>query len=119
MRVGHAALAMRLSPLDPRLFAWQFNRGLAHFCAGHYDEAVAWAGKSWRQQPNYPSALRVLAAGHALAGRLAQAQEMIARLCELDPALRLSNLADMLPPFRRPDDRNRYTEALRKAGLPE
>ena len=29
--VEHAALAMRLSPLDPRLFAWQFNTGLAHF----------------------------------------------------------------------------------------
>jgi TolB-like protein/DNA-binding SARP family transcriptional activator/Tfp pilus assembly protein PilF len=117
--VEHAALAMRLSPLDPRLFAWQFNTGLAHFCAGHYDDAVAWAGKSLRHQPNYPSAMRVAAAGHALAGRLAEAQEMIARLCEFDPALRLSNIADVLPPFRRPDDRNRYIEALRKAGLPE
>jgi TolB-like protein/DNA-binding SARP family transcriptional activator len=117
--VEHAALAMRLSPLDPRLFAWQFNTGLAHFCAGQYDDAVAWAGKSLRYQPNYPSAMRVVAAGHALGGRLAHASEMIARLCEFDPALRLSNLADVLPPFRRLDDRNRYVEALRKAGLPE
>lgn len=117
--VEHAALAMRLSPLDPRLFAWQFNTGLAHFCAGHYDDAVAWAGKSLRHQPNYPSAMRVVAAGHALAGRLAEAREMIARVCEFDPALRLSKLADVLPPFRRLDDRTRYIEALRKAGLPE
>ncbi|OWK22819.1 hypothetical protein AJ87_46045 [Rhizobium yanglingense] len=57
--VEHAALAMRLSPFDPRLFAWQFNSGLAHFCAGRYDDAVAWAGKSLRHQPNYPSAMRV------------------------------------------------------------
>lgn len=117
--IEHAALAMRLSPLDPRLFAWQFNTGLAHFCAGRYDDAVAWARKSLRHQPNYPSAMRVVAAGHALAGRLAEAQEMVARVCEFDPALRLSNLADILPPFRRPDDRDRYIEALRKAGLPE
>lgn len=117
--VEHAALAMRLSPFDPRLFAWQFNTGLAHFCAGHYDDAVAWAGKSLQHQPNYPSAMRVMAAGHAMAGRLAEAQDMIARLCEFDPALRLWNLADILPPFRRPDDRDRYIEALRKAGLPE
>ncbi|MER9297700.1 adenylate cyclase [Mesorhizobium sp. M0621] len=117
--IEHAALAMRLSPLDPRLFAWQFNTGLAHFCAGHYDDAVAWAGKSLRLQPNYPSAMRVVAAGHALAGRLAEAREMTARLCEFDAALRLSNLADVLPPFRRQDDRARYVEALRKAGLPE
>ncbi|RXT24058.1 hypothetical protein B5P46_19280 [Rhizobium leguminosarum] len=48
-----------------------------------------------------------------------QARETIARLCLMDPALRLSNLADVLPPFRRPDDRSRYIEALRMAGLPE
>ena len=114
-----AALAMRLSPLDPRLFAWQFNAGLAHFCAGNYDEAAAWAGKSLRHQSNYPSAMRVVAAGHALAGRLVEARAMVVRLRELNPALRLSNLADILPPFRRPDDRNRYIDALRKAGLPE
>ncbi|MBY3466031.1 adenylate cyclase [Rhizobium laguerreae] len=117
--VEHAALAMRLSPLDPRLFAWQFNTGLAHFCAGHYDDAAAWAGKSLHHQPNYPSAMRVMAASQAMAGRLVQARETIARLCLMDPALRLSNLADVLPPFRRPDDRSRYIEALRMAGLPE
>ncbi|TIT50718.1 MAG: adenylate cyclase, partial [Mesorhizobium sp.] len=100
--VEHAALAMRLSPLDPRLFAWQFNSGLAHFCAGHYDDAVAWAGKSLRHQPNYVSAMRVVAAGHALAGRLSEAQQMMARVCEFDPSLRLSNLAEVLPPFYRP-----------------
>jgi tetratricopeptide (TPR) repeat protein len=117
--VEHAALAMRLSPLDPRLFAWQFNTGLAHFCAGHYDDAVVWAGKSLRHQPNYVSAMRVVAAGHALAGRLSEAQQMMARVCEFDPSLRLSNLAEVLPPFHRPDDRSRYIEGLRKAGLPD
>ncbi|ARQ09341.1 transcriptional activator domain-containing protein [Rhizobium etli] len=117
--VEHAALAMRLSPLDPRLFAWQFNTGLAHFCAGRYEDAAVWAAKSLRHQPNYPSAMRVMAAGHAMAGHRAEAEETITRLRLLDPALRLSNLADILPPFRRPEDRSRYIEALRMAGLPE
>jgi hypothetical protein len=44
---------------------------------------------------------------------------MMARLRELDPTLRLSNLAEVLPPFYRPDDRSRYIEGLRKAGLPD
>jgi hypothetical protein len=60
-----------------------------------------------------------VAASHALAGRLAAAQEMMARLRDFNPGLRLSNLDDVLPPFRRLDDRNRYVDALRKAGLPE
>ncbi|WP_245477644.1 MULTISPECIES: hypothetical protein [unclassified Mesorhizobium] len=69
-------------------------------------------------QPNYASAMRVAAAGHALAGRLLEAQQMMARLCAFDPLLRLSNLAEVLPPFHRPDDRSRY-KGLRKAGLPD
>lgn len=117
--VEHAAGAMRLSPLDPRLFAWQFCTGLAHFCAGRYDDAVEWAESSLRSQPNYASAMRVAALGHALAGRLLEAQQMMARLCAFDPSLRLSNLAEVLPPFYRPDDRSRYIEGLRKAGLPD
>ncbi|WP_287248126.1 hypothetical protein [Mesorhizobium sp.] len=62
---------------------------------------------------------RVAAAGHALAGRLLEAQQMMVRLCAFDPFLRLSNLAEVLPPFYRPDDRSRYIEGLRKAGLPD
>jgi TolB-like protein/tetratricopeptide (TPR) repeat protein len=113
------ARAMRLSPLDPQMFAWQFTTGLAHFCAERYDDALSWVEKVRRQQPNYASAMRLAAAGHALTGRPAEARRMIARVCEFDPTLRLSNLADVLPPFRRPDDRARYVEALRRAGLPQ
>jgi hypothetical protein len=36
----------------------------------------------------------------------------------LNPALRLSNLPDLLP-FRRPEDFARWAEGLRRAGLPE
>ncbi|WP_287074470.1 hypothetical protein [Mesorhizobium sp.] len=61
---------------------------------------------------------RVAAAGHALAGRVLEARQTMARLCAFDPLLRLSNLAEVLPPFYRPDDRSRYIEGLRKAGLP-
>ena len=117
--VEHAALAMRLSPLDPRQFAWQFCTSLAHFCGRRYDSAVSWARMSLLSQPNYSSATRIIAASHALAGRLGQAQDMVGHLRGLNPELRLSNLADVLPPFRRPDDRNRYIDGLKEAGLPD
>ncbi|NKJ74095.1 hypothetical protein ELI13_12870 [Rhizobium ruizarguesonis] len=62
--------------------------------------------------------LHILKIGrHSILGGT-QARETITPVPE-GPALRLSNLADVLPPFRRPDDRNRYIEALRMAGLPE
>lgn len=55
--VEHAALAMRLSPLDPRLFAWQFCTALAHFCGGRYD----FVGKNVLA---VPAELRERDAGH-------------------------------------------------------
>jgi dihydroorotase-like cyclic amidohydrolase len=40
-------------------------------------------------------------------------------LREVDPALRLGNVDRVAPPFRRAEDRVRFIESLRKAGLPE
>jgi len=117
--IEHIARALRLSPLDPRLFVWQCYTGLAHFCAGRYDEAVTWAERSLRDKPNFATALRVLAASHALAGRLAEGQKAIARLRQSDPELRVSTLGDVMSPFRRPEDRDKSVEGLRLAGLPE
>src|SRR5262249_7892289 len=47
----HAAMAMRLSPFDSRTYAWQHYTGLAHFCAGSYDEAVLWSENALRSRP--------------------------------------------------------------------
>jgi hypothetical protein len=41
----------------------------------------------------------------------------MAHMRELDPALRISNLKDLIP-LRRVDDYNRWAEGLQKAGLP-
>ena len=54
----------------------------------------------------------------AVAGRLAEAAKFMARMRELDPVLRISNLKDLLP-LRRVEDFAKWAEALRKAGLPE
>ena len=110
---------MRLSPLDPQLWVCQFHTALAHFYEGRYDEAASWAEAALREQPNHLGSLRAAAAIAALAGRLGKAQKLMARLRQLDPALRISNLANTMPPLRRPEDRKKWVEGLRKAGLPE
>ena len=115
----HVAMAMRLSPLNSRIFAWQYNTGLAHFCAGSYDDAALWSENALRSQPNFAGAMRTLAASRALAGRIAEAEKAMTRLRQFVPELRLSKLEEVMPPFRRPEDRSRYVEGLRKAGLPE
>jgi len=111
--------AMRLSPLDPFAFSAYFGTGLAHLLARHSDEAVSWMRKASQEQPDWAAAWRVVAVAYALSDRIVEAREAMTRLREIDPTLRLSNLAERMPPFRRPEDLAHYTEGLRKAGLPE
>jgi TolB-like protein len=110
--------AIRLSPLDPFTFPVSTQIAASHFFAGRYDEASSWAEKALREQANWANAARVAAASHALAGRLDQAHKAIARLRQIDPTFRVSDIRRMFP-FRRPEDLARYEEGLRKAGLPE
>jgi adenylate cyclase len=117
--VEHFARAMRLNPLNPLISRSQHSTAFAHFCAGRYEEASSWAATALRSLPDNIQALRIGAASNALAGRPQKAQELLARLRQLDPTLRVSNLKDVLGPCRRPDDLARYEEGLRKAGLPE
>ena len=71
-----------------------------------------------REHTNYLPAIRMAAASHACAGRLAEAQQTMARMRQIDPRLRLCDLTDVVP-FREPLEFARYLEGLRKAGLPE
>ena len=115
--IERATRAVRLSPLDPFTFFAFATIGAGHFFAGRYDEASSWAEKGLRQA-NYAGAARIAAVSHALAGRLDQAQKAAARLRQIDPTFRVSDIRRRYP-FRRPEDIARYEEGLRKAGLPE
>jgi TolB-like protein len=131
--IERLAHAMRLNPIDPGLFLMQAGTAHAHFFAGRYDEAVSWAKMALREQgdawpgstPVHPGrpdshvALRIAAASCALAGRDEEAKRLVARLLEIDPLLRISNLKNVLGPYRQPEHVAKYVDALRKAGLPE
>jgi adenylate cyclase len=113
------ARAMRLSPLDPFAYIAYAGMGWAHLLAGRSDEAASWATKACQEQPNAASPWRLAAIAYALSDRMVAAREAMARLREIYPTLRLGNLTRAAPPFRRPEDLARFTEGLRKAGLPE
>jgi hypothetical protein len=100
------------------MFVMYHVTALAHFVASRYSEAALWARKALREQPNFLATIRLSAVGHALSGHLEQARNAIVRACELELAMRLSNLKDRVGPFRS-DDFSKYREALKMAGLPE
>ncbi len=116
--IEHEARAMRLSPHDPHIFNMQAATALAHFFAGRYPEASSWVAMALRAQPNHIIAACTAAASYALMGRDAEAGKAIALLRQVDPSLRVSDLKNVVP-IRRTDDFDRWTEGLRKAGLPE
>jgi hypothetical protein len=72
-----------------------------------------------QDNPDFQPGLRIAAASNAMAGRAEQAHEAIARLRQLNPALRVSTLKDVLGPYRRAEDLLLLEEGLRQAGLPE
>lgn len=115
----HLMQAMRLSPVDPLMPLMQAAMAHAHFFAGRYGSASSWAVTALRGTPRLLPALRIGAAADAFAGDLEAAQKTVARLLQINPNERVSNLGDIYGPYRRPDDAWRYGEGLRRAGLPE
>jgi tetratricopeptide (TPR) repeat protein len=107
---------MRLSPLGRGIAGMQAAVAHAHFFAGRYDEASAWAGRLLREYPASHPGLRIAAASNAAAGRTEEAKKAVARLRQLDPALRVSNLKNALGPYP-PQALSKYEEAMRQAGL--
>jgi adenylate cyclase len=113
------ARAMRLSPLDPWLLGMRAGTAYAHFFLGRYDEAASWAAMALQDNPHYQPGLRIAAASNAMAGRPEQAHKAVARLRQLNPTLRVSNLKDVLGPYQQAKHVEQYQEGLRRAGLPE
>jgi adenylate cyclase len=114
-RVTHA---MRLSPRDSQLFNMQSAMAHAHFLAGRYIEALSWSEAAVREHPNFVLVNVWVAVNAALAGRPEVAEKAVARLRQLQPQLRISDLMEMFP-FRKPEHRAKWVEGLRLAGISE
>jgi tetratricopeptide (TPR) repeat protein len=110
--------SIRLNPIDPENYGAEIVRALALLLLGNYDDACQCAAQVNAYHPNYAVPYRVLAAGNALAGRFAEAQEPIRLLRSIDPEMRLSRLKEFLP-YNRPEDIARFIEGFRLAGMPE
>src|ERR1700741_5202158 len=115
----HFGRAPRVSSLGRWLVDIQSGIAHAHFFLGRYDEAASWAAMALQDNPEFQAGVRISAPSNAMAGRLDEARETVARLQRLNPTLRVSNLKHVLGAYRRAEDLARYEEGLRKAGLPE
>jgi tetratricopeptide (TPR) repeat protein len=119
--VEHLTRAMRHDPLGGEERHSTMRSAMAHalFFLDKYDEAMAWAERMLREDPDAHPGLRVFAASAAFAGKTDAAREIGARLHSIDPEFRISRLAPYLGPYQRPEFLEKYAKGLRLAGLPE
>ncbi len=116
--IDEAETAIRLSPRDPELFHFFVAIGTAHFVAGRYDEAVAWAEKSVRARPSVPGPLRLLTTSLAHLDRTDEAREVFKRVLEITPHVSATGIRSAIH-FGKSEDLQRYIDGMSKAGLPE
>jgi TolB-like protein len=110
------SIALRLNPLDPRSYNAQAGLAYAHFLAGRNKDASSWAAAAIRLLPSFLPAQFILAACHAMSGRVEEAREVCARAMQQDPTRRITGSAAL---FRRQEDIEKLAQAFRIAGMPE
>jgi tetratricopeptide (TPR) repeat protein len=110
--------AIRLSPIDPRLYLPQGGMAHPHFFAGRYDESLSWATSAIQRQPNYLSAQRMVVASLAMTGRIAEARRAYDVALQADPSFCISGIKDRMP-LQRFEDIEKLAQAYRLAGVPE
>jgi len=98
--------AMRLDPLDPRVFLTQSAMAFAHFIAARDQEASDWAAKAAMAKPNWLPALRVTIAANAMLGRIASARDGLKAYERIDPDVNIRKSCGHYP-FQRAKDESR------------
>ncbi|MBL8376742.1 MAG: winged helix-turn-helix domain-containing protein [Burkholderiales bacterium] len=107
--------AMAASPSEPRMSLWLFTLAIAAFVDARYGEAVRYARDALAQRPDWFFNHYLLAACQAANGDLPGAQKALSDGVKMMPRFTVAALK-VGHPFVRDADRDRYVEALRKAG---
>jgi len=111
-------IAIRTNPKDPAIFFRYSGIAIAHFTAGRYSEASQWARKSVHRKPSWRIAHAVLASSLAQINRLEEARDAVDSYLENFPNEKISELGKVFD-MNWFGNAQRFTEGLRKAGLPE
>jgi adenylate cyclase len=114
--IAQVAIATRLSPRDHTQAANLSVEGLCHFVAGRYAESVSLERRAVQLRNNFGTAWRTLTAAAGMAGDIDLARVGLTECRRLQPGLSLE-WVEKYHPLMRPEDRGRYMEGLRRAGL--
>ena len=109
-------LAQRLDPKSGGIVSFL---GMANVTAGHYEDAISALEQGYaRRARQGQNSVCFLAAAYAATGQDEKARAAVKAYLNKNPKQTLSNYQHPRI-YKRPEDRDRYLNLLRKAGMPE
>ena len=105
-------------PHDPHPHFHRTTTCIALALAGRYEQAVQLGQRTLQENSNFHASYRPLIASLGQCGRIDEAREHLSTLRQREPDFSVGWFREHYPPLRE-DDRIRYIEGLRKAGVPE
>jgi tetratricopeptide (TPR) repeat protein len=91
---------------------------MAHREAGRYEEAISYYRRATKREPNDVTAQYALAATCSMAGREEEARAAAKEALRINPKFSVERIMKTYP-LKDPAARERFAQALRKAGLPD
>lgn len=108
--------AIRLNPIPPSLYLNIF--AALYRSKGDYEEALVWSEKAVKQEPENTIARANLSSIYYLSGRAEDAHLQAKEVLKLNPKFSVKKLEKALP-YKNPEVKKQYIDALRNAGLPD
>jgi adenylate cyclase len=107
-----------LAPLDPYYFWFEHLYAIAYTFKGDYERAVIVGRRANKANPEYVASYKPLIASLGHLGRRDEAKPYVAKLLTLEPNFTVERFGRVYP-FKKDQDRKRYMQGLRLAGVPE
>jgi nitrogen-specific signal transduction histidine kinase/TolB-like protein/DNA-binding NarL/FixJ family response regulator len=116
--IRHIQRARRLSPHDPHGFFFDTALVIPFLFTGNYEIAAQLGRRARNANHGLSSTYKVLLAALGKLGLTDESAQLRGELFALEPKFSVQE-ALMRAPFLQQDDRDRYAEGLRAAGIPE
>jgi len=108
------ALSLGVEHFGHHYYLWL---GIPYFMMGEYEEAITAIKKATGRWPEWPAGHIGLAASYSLAGRMEEARAQAVEVLKINPKITLEDIAKSGYNNFQKADKERYINALRKAGL--
>ena len=106
-----------LAPFDPHFQFWEGTYTVVYAFKGDYESAARVGRRAVKVNPEFSAEYKPLIASLGHLGRREEAAPYIAKLLSIEPTFTVEGFGRSYP-FQRAEDRERYLEGLRLAGVP-